>query len=276
MITRMKFGVCADSQSVEQSERILAPVRSVLPGVSAELVTTSAAGEAFSTAADLMQALLEKRVDFAICPLNQIPVELPAELTLPVFARRTTPRYGLVLAENTKKLPKTKPIGCRNRLQQLQLREQYPKQEILLLEESPAACLRLFHSGAIGGLVLEEADVEALDLMPRVLRWFTPQELVPAPGSGILAVQTRRGTDCSCLKTAGDLDTAYCALTERSFLGASKGNPALTGAYGRIEDGMLILTAVLADPEGNLKKGDIFGNPQQAGMLGEMLAAHFE
>ena len=48
----------------------------------------------------------------------------------------------------------------------------------------------------------------------------------------------------------------------------------MTGAYGRIEDGMLILTAVLAGPDGTLKKGDIFGNPQQAGMLGEMLAAH--
>ena len=276
MITRMKFGVCADSQSVEQSERILAPVRSVLPGVSAELVTTSAAGEAFSTVADLMQALLEKRVDFAICPLNQIPVELPAELVLPVFARRMAPRYGLVLAENTKKLPKAKPIGCFTELQALQLQAQYPGHTIQMMTEAPHICLRQFHSNAIGGLVLESAQIEELDLAARVCHWFTPNELVPAAGTGILAVLTRTGTDCACLNTVHDLDTACCALAERAFLRRAAGAPNLTGANARIENDLLVLTAITGKDAASLRSGDMFGNPRQASMLGEMLAAHLE
>ena len=276
MLNRIRFAVRNTEAAVVQSELVLEPIRRQFPSVSVELVTTSASGQNLQHTEELEQALMSGRVEFAIHPLELLPPQLTEDLPLVAYVRRVQKKYALVLAENTKKLPKTKPIGCRSRLQQLQLREQYPKQEILLLEQSPAACLRLFHSGTIGGLVLEEADVEALDLTPRVLRWFAPQDLVPTPGSDILAVQTRRGTDCSCLKAAGDLDTAYCALAERAFLDASKGDPALTGAYGRIEDGLLILTAVLASPDGTLKKGDIFGNPQQAGMLGEMLAAHFE
>ena len=276
MITRIKFGVYADSQSVEQSERILEPVRNALPGVSAELVTTSAAGEMYAEAADLIQALLDKRVDFAICPLDQVPSELPVELAVPVFARRTAPRYGLVLAENTKKLPNAKTIGCFTELQALQLQEQYPNHTIRKMTETPQACLRLFHSGVIGGLVLENAKIEELDLAARVCRWFAPNELVPAAGTGILAVLTRVGTDCACLNTVHDLDTACCALAERAFLCCAAGAPNLTGANARIENGLLVLTAITGEDAASLRRGDMFGNPRQASMLGEMLAAHLE
>lgn len=270
MLTRMKFGICDIGQAVERSEQVLAPIRSALPKVSVELVTADSGGKPFADSADLEHALLEGRVDFAIHQLDQLPAQTLENLPLVAYARRTALRYGLVLAERTKKLPKGKPIGCFTRLQLLQLQELYPKHEILLLQEKPAVCLRMFHAGTIGGLVLEHADVDALDLEPRVLRWFAPKELVPAAGVGVLAVQTRRGTDIGCLKAAGDLETAWCALAERAFLRNTIG---LTGAYARIEDGMLVLTALVETGEG-LKKGDIFGNPQQAAMLGRTLAEH--
>ena len=274
MFARIKFGICADEQAVAQSELILAPIRQACPSVSLELVTADAAGRPFEQVRDLEHALLEGRADFVIHPLALLPAELSADLPLVAYTRRNDLKYALVLAEHTKKLPKGKPIGCFSPLQAMQVQEQYPKHEIQLLTDEPQVCLRLFHTGAIGGLVLDSAQIEALDLTARVCHWFTPAEMVPPAGSGILTVQTRRGTDCGCLKTVNHLDTAYCALAERAFLRSAKGDPALTGAYARMDGGLLVLTGVTAREGESPREGDIFGNLQQAAILGETLAAH--
>lgn len=269
---RIKFGIRNTEQEVARSELVLAPIRQAFPGVSAELVTVDAA----DPDQELAQALLMGRVDFTIHAMELLPQDLTEDLPLVAYARYASETYALVLAEQAKKLPAGKPIGCFTPLQQAQLRALYPQHESLLLTDPAPVCLRLFHTGAIGGLVLDRTQIEALDLTARVLRSFTPQELIPPACSGILAVRTRRGTDCNCLKPASDLETAYCALAERAFLRSAAGDPALTGAKAWIEDDRLVLTGVTAGSGEPLRKGDIFGNPQQAAMLGEMLAAHLE
>ena len=274
MVERIKFGIQDTAQAVAQSEQVLAPIRQAFPSASVELVTMDAAGHHLYQTEDLEQALLAGRVDFVIHPLELLSPALPDDLPLVAFTRRSTSKYALVLAEHTKKLPKVKPIGCFTPLQAVQLRDQYPKHEIKLLTEQPPACLRLFHTGVIGGLILDSTQVAALDLADRVYHWFTAQELVPTAGTGILAVQTRRGTDCGCLKAVNDLDTAYCALAERAFLRNAQGDPRLTGAYARMDGSQIVLTGVTAADGQPLKEGDIFGNPQQAAVLGEMLAKH--
>lgn len=273
---RIKFGIRDTQQAVLQSEQILAPIRSAYPSASVELVTMDLAGHHLYQTAELEHALLDGRMDFVIHPLDAVPVSTPSDLPLVAYARRTDPKYGLVLAEHTKKLPKAKPIGCFTILEQVQVQEQYPHHTTVLLTEAPQACLRLFHTGAIGGLILEYERILQLDLADRVFHWFTPQELIPAAGKGILAVQTRRGTDCSCLKVVNDLETAYRALAERAFCLHADGDPAMTAAYARMDGDLLVLTGVTARAGQPPKKGDIFGNPQQAAVLGEMLAKHFQ
>lgn len=165
---RIKFGIRDTATAVEQSELVLAPIRQAFPNASVELVTMDAAGHHLYQTGDLEQALWEGRVDFVIHPLELLPSTLPDDLPLVAFTRRSILKYALVLAEHTKKLPKAKPIGCFTPLQAIQLRDQYPKHEIKLLTEQPLACLRLFHTGAIGGLVLSSPQVAALDLTDRV------------------------------------------------------------------------------------------------------------
>lgn len=274
MFTRIKFGIRDTALAVAQSELVLAPIRQAFPNASVELVTMDAAGHHLYQTGDLEHALMEGRMDFVIHPLDLLPAALPTELPLVAYVRHTASQYALVLAEHTKKLPKAKPIGCFTALQAMQIREQYPKHDVLLMTDTPQSCLRLFHTGAIGGLVLERELVSQLDLTARVYHWFTPQELVPAAGTGILAIQTRHGTDCSCLKTVNDLETAYCALAERAFLRHAHGDPELTGACARMEGGLMVLTGVTAQAGQPLREGDMFGNPQQAVILGKTLAAH--
>ena len=273
---RIKFGIRDNEASVAQSELVLAPIRQAFPGFSVELVTVDAAGHHLKETKELEQALWDGLVDFVIHPLELLPSDGSEELPLVTYACRVPKKYGLVLAENEKKLPKAKAIGCFTPLQAVQLKELYPKHEILLLDQPPVLCLRLFHSSTIGALVLESTYIEELDLAARVEHWFRARELVEPAGSGILAVQTRRGTDCECLKPVADQEATCCALAERAFLRTAKGDPALTGAYAVVEEDQLVLTGITALPGQTPQKGDIFGTPRQAAMLGEMLANHFD
>lgn len=273
---RIKFGIRDNEASVAQSELVLAPIRQAFPSASVELVTVDTTGRHLNETKELEQALLDGLVDFAIHPLELLPPDESEELPLVMYARRVPKKYGLVLAENEKKLPKAKAIGCFTPLQAVQLKELYPKHEILLLDQTAVLCLRLFHSGAIGALVLERTDIDELDLTARVEHWFTSRELVEPAGSGILAVQTRRGTDCECLKPAADQEATCCALAERAFLQAAKGDSTLTGACAGVDKDQLVLTGITTLPGQAPQKGDIFGTPRQAAMLGEMLANHFD
>ena len=52
----------------------------------------------------------------------------------------------------------------------------------------------------------------------RIYRYFEPEEMIPAAGQGILAVQGRKGEDVSFLDGFGDRDAYYAATAERAFV----------------------------------------------------------
>jgi len=133
-------------------------------------------------------------------------------------------------------------------------------------------------SGAYSGLVLAAAGLKRLGLENRIHRYFSVDEMLPAAGQGILAVQARRGTDCNPLKLVNDMDAAYCALAERAFVRTLNGGcSSPVAAYAKIDDGLMTLTGLYVSPDGSvIRKGDMFGNPQQAVTLGELLANHLK
>ena len=52
----------------------------------------------------------------------------------------------------------------------------------------------------------------------RIARYFETEEMIPAAGQGILAIQGRKDVDYSYLKGYGDENATYAALAERAFV----------------------------------------------------------
>ena len=52
--------------------------------------------------------------------------------------------------------------------------------------------LRKLDDGEYSGLILAAAGLKRLGLEKRINRYFTPDEMIPAAGQGILAVQGRK------------------------------------------------------------------------------------
>ena len=99
-------------------------------------------------------------------------------------------------------------------------------------------------------------------------------EILPAPGQGILACQGREGENYFYLDLINDKNSKYCAIAERSF--AKKLNAGCNvpvGAYAFIENEKIILKGLYIDEKtGKFYKGILSGNIKDAEIIGMNLA----
>ena len=96
--------------------------------------------------------------------------------------------------------------------------------------------------GQYGALVLAAAGLKRLGLAHRISRYFEPEEMIPAAGQGILAVQGRAGEDISFLEGFQDADVVCAALAERAFVKYLDGGcSSPVAAHAVVEEGTLTL-----------------------------------
>ena len=113
-----------------------------------------------------------------------------------------------------------------------------------------------------------------LGLQERITRYFSPDELLPAAGQGILAVQGRAGELEGAARLLDDADARVCALAERAFIRTLGGGCfAPVAAYAEAEGAYLHLHGlyVTAD-ERTVVRGAVTGRREQAASLGRSLA----
>ena len=101
-------------------------------------------------------------------------------------------------------------------------------------------------------------------------------KVVPAPGQGIIAIESR-GSDTQTnelLKPISHRDTELQALAERAFLKSLSGDCNVPlGCLAEIRGAIIHITGVLADPTGGtLLRDSISGGADDAEALGEKLA----
>ena len=201
-------------------------------------------------------------------------MEVPEDLPLAAFSKREDPRDVLVLPEGVTELDPAKPIGCSSRRRQLQLKELFPDMDIRPVRGNVQTRLKKLQDGEFSALVLAAAGLKRLGLEDRISRYFSPEEMLPAAGQGILAVQTRQGVDTACLAAVHDPDAACCALAERAFVRALDGGcSSPVAAYAVAEGETLTLAGLYVSPDETVVRKDSLSGPRTAAeTLGETLA----
>ena len=123
-------------------------------------------------------------------------------------------------------------------------------------------------------LVLAAAGLQRVGLGERISRYFTTDEMIPAPGQGILACQGRAGESYEYLDAVRCEAAACCARAERGFSAELGGGcTAPVGAYAEIIDRELALHGFYADEaEGIYREGRACGRPEDAEELARGLA----
>lgn len=222
---------------------------------------------------ELDRALAEGRVDLTVHSLKDVPMEQPEGLPLVAYTRREDARDALVLPQSGE-WDKSKPIGCSSARRRVQLAALFPEVEVKPVRGNVLTRLDKLDRGEYGALVLAAAGLHRLGLEGRITRYFSPDEIIPAAGQAILAVQGREGELAEEVKKLDDADAHDCATAERSFVKTLGGGCfAPVAAYAETEGAYLHLRGLyVTEDERASARGAVTGLRIEAEALGRTLA----
>ena len=244
--------------AVVQSELVMDAVRAAHPEVGLELVTMKTTGD----------KILDRTLD-KVGGKGLFVKELDAAL----LDGRVDPRDVLVLPQGAEELDPSRPIGCASARRAVQLRALFPGVAVAPVRGNVLTRLRKLDEGQFSALVLAAAGLKRLGLEERITRYFTVEELLPAAGQGILALQTRAGEELSCLDGVLDADGTDCARAERAFVRALDGGcSAPIAAHARLEGDTVTIDGLYVTDAGEVRRGRLSGPRAQGEALGEALA----
>ncbi len=223
---------------------------------------------------ELDWALQEGRSDLSVHSLKDLPMELPEGLPLLCVSPREDPRDVLVLPKGSTQWDKRKPVGSSSLRRTVQFQRLFPQVNCKSIRGNVLTRLEKLDAGEYGAIVLAAAGLKRLHLEERISRYFEIEEMLPAAGQGILAVQGREGEDYSYLQGYEEAETACAARAERAFvrhLGGGCSSPA--AAYGKVTEGRLLLEGFYyREADDTCHRAKIRGNMEEAERLGEELA----
>ena len=282
---KLRAGSRESRLAVIQTELVMEAIRTQDPACEIELVTMKTTGDKILDRTldkvggkglfvkELDAALLDGRVDFTVHSCKDLPMDLDPRLPLAGFSRRADPRDVLVLPEGVTKLDKTKPIGCASARRAVQLKELFPDMETAPVRGNVLTRLRKLDEGQFSALILAGAGLRRLGLEERICRTFSPEEMLPAAGQGILAVQTRADFDLSLLACVDDPDSRDCARSERSFVRTLDGGcSSPVAAYAAVAGSTITIEGIYADEANRLYRGKVSGPREQGPALAAELA----
>lgn len=272
--------------AVIQSKLVIHAIQSAHPELPVELVTMKTTGDRILDRTldqvggkglfvkELDLALLEGRTDLSVHSAKDLPMEVDPRLPLLGCSRREDPRDVLVLPQGAKALDPAKPIGTSSPRRAAQLARLFPGMEVKSVRGNLQTRLRKLDEGEYAGLVLAAAGLKRLGLEERISRYFTPDEMIPAAGQGVLALQGRLGEQYDYLEGCLDRDAFLCLEAERAFVTALNGGcSSPIAAYATLEVGVLTLRGLYQTPDGTLRIGSIQGDSCKGKELATSLAA---
>ena len=218
----------------------------------------------------LRESLLRGEVDFAVHSLKDLPTGAAPGITLAAIPARDDPRDALVGRDGVKlaDLPAGARIGTGSPRRAAQLAVLRSEVTCVPIRGNANTRLAKVRDGELDAVVLAYAGLARIGHTDLVTEIFEPDDMVPAPGQGALAVECRAG-DAELAGLLARIDhqpTRDAVTAERSLLAALEaGCSAPVGAYAasQASTGLLRLHAiVLGTTEVKVALGTPGVNPQ--------------
>lgn len=287
---KLKIGSRESKLAVVQAQLIMNHISKLFPAMELELITMKTTGDQILDRTldqiggkglfvkELETGLRNAEIDIAVHSLKDMPAVMPEDLPLGAYSTREDPRDVLILPEHMDFIDKSKPVGCSSARRKLQLLALRPGLAIEPVRGNVLTRLNKLDQGQFSALVLAYAGIRRLGLEHRVSSVFKTEEILPAAGQGILAVQARKGEFTDLLQAINDRDAADCALAEREFIRVLDGGcSAPIAAYAEVHGDEINLSGLYVDEQGGRQaRGQISGPRVRAQQLGAELAARLK
>jgi len=199
----------------------------------------------------LREALLGGEVDLAVHSLKDLPAGAAWGITLAAVPPRDDPRDALAARDGAKlaDLPAGARIGTGSPRRAAQLLALRGDLQTVPIRGNAGTRLRKVSDGELDGVVLAAAGLARIGQQNAVTQVFEPDEMLPAPGQGALAVECRDDDPelAGLLAAVNDEASMAAAVAERSLLEAlAAGCSAPVGGYAAGTGQLAMRAAVLS------------------------------
>jgi len=174
---------------------------------------------------ELEVALLEGRADIAVHSLKDMPAEVLPEFKLAAVLHREDPRDAFVARGGVDgckfmELPAGARIGTGSIRRVVQLKALRPDLEYVPIRGNIQT--RLSKLAELDGVVLAAAGLKRMGLADQVTEYFSTEQILPASGQGILAIETLNAKQSldALLAHVNDAETYCIAVAEMAYLKA--------------------------------------------------------
>jgi len=233
---------------------------------------------------ELEVAMSDGRADLAVHSLKDVPMDMPEGFVLAAICEREDPRDALVSNRYLEidSLPGGARIGTSSLRREAQLRERDALMQVLPLRGNVDTRLRKLDEGRYDGIVLAAAGLRRLGYASRIVSYLDPDQSLPAPGQGAIAIECRseRADIAAALAPLADAATTLATAAERAFARALSGDcrtPLAAYAVQRHDE--LWLRGLVASRDGaNVMRGErsaTVGGVAAAEALGKGLGDEF-
>jgi len=218
---------------------------------------------------ELENALNEKRVDFLVHSLKDLPTRMPEGMALGCVYKRDNP-YDCVIfnskhaGKELKDLPPNSVIGTSSLRRVAQLKRKYPSLVFQSVRGNLNTRLRkLQDEGLYDAVILAKAGIDRMgwgDKCGQIL----DKEISYAVGQGAMAIEIR-DDDVMMMKKLGDITdmkTLLTVATERAFMRTLDGGCSTpVGCNAVFKDGKLFLRGVCMSVDGKEAVEDELSSP---------------
>ena len=204
---------------------------------------------------EIEENLIAKKIDVAVHSLKDMASVEIASLNIAAYIKRNDSRDAFISFKysNLKEL-KDGVMGSSSRRRDLQLKLINKNVLVKNIRGNIDTRIQKLKDGLYDGIILALAGIKTLKLEENIKHIFTPEEMLPAVGQGIIAAQCRKDDSniTKLLKQINNEETMQCAIAERSLLKTLGGDcDTAVGGLAIIENNELILSAQLFSDSGD-------------------------
>nr|WP_279389772.1 hydroxymethylbilane synthase [Paucimonas lemoignei] len=204
---------------------------------------------------ELEVAMAEGRADLAVHSLKDVPMELPEGFELAAVLEREDPRDAFVSNDfaSLDELPAGAVVGTSSLRRQALISARYPHLVIKPLRGNLDTRLGKLDRGEYAAIILAAAGLKRLGLPQRIRAVIEPEQSLPAPGQGAMAIEIPAGRPelRELLAPLNHAATAQAVAAERTVSRTFGGSCQIPlAAFATVNDATMHLRAMVATPDG--------------------------
>jgi hydroxymethylbilane synthase len=279
--------------------RTVAALLGAQGGVTCEIVVIKTSGDRLAEAPlsevggkrlfvkEIEDALLAGTVDVAVHSSKDMPADLPPGLSIAAVLERADPRDAIILPASRLTPPASftdiaaslapdARIGTSSVRRSAQLRRVFPSASFIPIRGNVDTRLRKLDDGQCDLLVMAAAGLNRLEYGGRISAVVPIEVCVPAPGQGIIAVETRADDrrTCDVVAAIDHAGTRARLDAERALVrGLGGGCQMPIGGFADIGPAGLAITGMVSSLDGDRSvRARAEGRPDEAAAVGADLA----